>query len=110
MDRRRKVFFVVSAEQFERLKSLFDDVPKTLEEQQFELHQMGKLAGWDGLTLFSNFFYIHNTGRIRRDLVGGINTIAAIEAAGKKPHQTHDQGGAAGGGSGLLCHRFHRGL
>jgi porin len=39
-----------------------------------------KLAGWNGLTLFSNFFGIHNTGRIRRDLVGGINTIAAIEA------------------------------
>jgi porin len=39
----------------------------------------GKLAGWQGLTLFSNFFQIHNTGRIRRDYVGGINTIAAIE-------------------------------
>ena len=40
----------------------------------------GKLAGWDGLSLFGNFFQIHNTGRIRRDYVGGINTIAAIEA------------------------------
>ena len=40
----------------------------------------GKLSGWNGLTLFSNFFQIHNTGRIRRDLVGGLNTIAAIEA------------------------------
>jgi porin len=40
----------------------------------------GKLAGWEGLHLFSNFFHIHNTGRIRRDYVGGINTIAAIEA------------------------------
>lgn len=40
----------------------------------------GKLAGWEGLSLFSNFFQIHNTGRIRRDYVGGINTIAAIEA------------------------------
>ena len=40
----------------------------------------GKLAGWDGLTFFANFFQIHNTGRIRRDYVGGINTIAAIEA------------------------------
>ena len=39
-----------------------------------------KLAGWQGLTLFSNFFQIHSTGRIRRDYVGGINTIAAIEA------------------------------
>jgi porin len=40
----------------------------------------GKLSGWDGLTMFANFFQIHNTGRIRRDYVGGINTIAAIEA------------------------------
>ena len=40
----------------------------------------GKMAGWDGLTMFANFFQIHNTGRIRRDYVGGINTIAAIEA------------------------------
>jgi porin len=40
----------------------------------------GKLAGWNGLTMFANFFAIHNTGRMRRDYVGGINTIAAIEA------------------------------
>lgn len=40
----------------------------------------GKLAGWNGLSLFANFFQIHNTGRIRRDYVGGVNTIAAIEA------------------------------
>ena len=40
----------------------------------------GKLAGWNGLTMFANFFQIHNTGRIRRDYVGGLNTIAAIEA------------------------------
>ena len=40
----------------------------------------GKLAGWDGLSLFSNFFQIHHTGHIRREYVGGINTIAAIEA------------------------------
>jgi porin len=39
-----------------------------------------KLAGLHGLSLFTNFFGIHNTGRIRRDYVGGINTIAAIEA------------------------------
>src|SRR4029077_3315542 len=31
----------------------------------------GKLAGWNGLSLFGNFFQIHNTGRIRRDYVGG---------------------------------------
>ena len=41
---------------------------------------LGKLAGWDGLTMFANIFQIHNTGRIRRDYVGGLNTIAAIEA------------------------------
>ena len=39
-----------------------------------------KLAGWSGLSAYGNFFQIHNTGRIRRDYVGGINTIAAIEA------------------------------
>jgi porin len=39
-----------------------------------------KLAGVKGLTSYANIFQIHNTGRIRRDYVGGINTIAAIEA------------------------------
>ena len=42
---------------------------------------LAKLAGWQDLTLYSNVFQIHNTGRIRRDYVGGMNTIAAIEAA-----------------------------
>jgi porin len=41
---------------------------------------MEKLAGWQDLTLYANGFQIDNTGRIRRDYVGGINTIAAIEA------------------------------
>jgi porin len=40
-----------------------------------------KLAGWQDLTLYSNAFQIHNTGRMRRDYVGGMNTIAAIEAS-----------------------------
>jgi porin len=40
-----------------------------------------KLAGWQDLTLYANGFQIYNTGRIRRDYVGGLNTIAAIEAA-----------------------------
>jgi len=40
-----------------------------------------KLAGWQDLTLYANAFQIHNTGRIRRDYVGGRNTIAAIEAS-----------------------------
>jgi len=39
-----------------------------------------KLVGLKGLSLFVNVLQIHNTGRIRRDYVGGINTIAAIEA------------------------------
>ena len=41
---------------------------------------MEKAAGMKGLTFFANGFFIHNTGRMRRDYVGGINTIAAIEA------------------------------
>jgi porin len=39
-----------------------------------------KMAGWKHLSFFANAFQVHNTGRIRRDYVGGINTIAAIEA------------------------------
>jgi len=39
-----------------------------------------KFAGLQGLTFYTNNFVIHNTGRIRRDYVAGINTIAAIEA------------------------------
>jgi porin len=41
---------------------------------------LDKLLGLKGLSFFANAFHIHNTGRIRRDYVGGINTIAAIEA------------------------------
>ena len=39
-----------------------------------------KLLGIKGLSFYANSFQIHNTGRMRRDYVGGINTIAAIEA------------------------------
>jgi porin len=39
-----------------------------------------QLAGWHSLTMYSNVFQIHNTGRMLGDYVGGINTIAAIEA------------------------------
>ena len=39
-----------------------------------------KAAGLQGLSFFANVFAIHNTGLIRRDYVGGINTIAEIEA------------------------------
>lgn len=41
---------------------------------------LDKAIGWNGLSLFANAFQIHNTGRMLRDYVGGINTIAAIEA------------------------------
>jgi hypothetical protein len=40
-----------------------------------------KLAGWKDFTIYTNGVGIYNTGRIRRDYVGGINTIAGIEAA-----------------------------
>lgn len=39
-----------------------------------------KLAGWQGLTLFSNFFQIHGTGGARADLAGGLITVSNIEA------------------------------
>jgi len=41
---------------------------------------LDKLAGWKGWTFYANAFGIYNDGRIRRDYVGGMNTIAAIEA------------------------------
>jgi porin len=41
---------------------------------------LDKLIGLKDLTFYTNAFQIYNTGRIRRDYVGGINTIAAIEA------------------------------
>jgi len=49
-------------------------------ESQFTI-DLEKLAGWQDLTLYANTFQTYNTGRIRRDYVGGMNTIAAIEAA-----------------------------
>ena len=39
-----------------------------------------RLVGIHGLRAYANGFFIHNTGRMRRDFVGGVNTIAAIEA------------------------------
>jgi porin len=42
---------------------------------------LAKLTGWQDMTLYANAFQTHNTGRIHRDYVGGMNTIAAIEAA-----------------------------
>ena len=40
-----------------------------------------KFAGWKDWSFYANAFEIYNTGRIRRDYAGGMNTIAAIEAA-----------------------------
>lgn len=39
-----------------------------------------KLAGWKDWSFYTNNFLIYDSGRIRRDYVGGLNTIAAIEA------------------------------
>ena len=41
---------------------------------------LGKFAGWKDWTFYANGLGTYNTGRIRRDYVGGRNTIAAIEA------------------------------
>jgi len=41
---------------------------------------LDRLAGWKGWTFYTNAFGIYNDGRVRRDYVGGMNTIAAIEA------------------------------
>jgi porin len=49
---------------------------------EFQLNaDLDKLANWKDLTFYANAFQIYNTGRIRRDYAGGMNTIAAIEAA-----------------------------
>ena len=56
----------------------------TIDQGKTEFQVMAdleKLAGWKDLTFYVNAFQIYNTGRIRRDYVGGMNTIAAIEAA-----------------------------
>jgi porin len=44
------------------------------------LIDLEKLFGWKSTTFYANAFEIYDTGRIRRDYVGGMNTIAAIEA------------------------------
>lgn len=55
----------------------------TIDQGKLEVQltvDLEKLADWKGLSFYVNGFEIHNTGRIRRDYVGGMNTIAAIEA------------------------------
>ncbi len=41
---------------------------------------LGKLAGWQGLTFYTNVFQIHGSGRLKRDYTGGIHTNSNIEA------------------------------
>jgi porin len=56
----------------------------TIDEGKLETQlyiDLGKFAGWKDWTFYANAFGIYNTGRIRRDYVGGMNTIAAIEAS-----------------------------
>lgn len=55
----------------------------TIDQGKFEVQltlDLDKQLGWAGTTFYVNGFNTHNNGRIRRDLVGGLNTIAAIEA------------------------------
>lgn len=55
----------------------------TIDQGKVELQvttDLDKVAGLKDLTLYWNAFQIHNSGRIRRDYAGGMNTIAAIEA------------------------------
>ncbi len=41
---------------------------------------LGKLAGWEGLTFHSHVFQLHGTGRLKREYTGAINTNTNIEA------------------------------
>jgi hypothetical protein len=42
-----EVFFLVSAEQYNRLQALFEEVPRSIDEQRFQVREMGRRAGWD---------------------------------------------------------------
>jgi hypothetical protein len=42
-----KVFFLVSEQQYSRLKSLFENEPLSLQEQRHQLEELGRRAGWD---------------------------------------------------------------
>lgn len=54
-------------------------VNQTLIEPSFYV-DLGRFAGLSGAGAFTNFFIIHNTGRLHQSIVQSINTIAAIEA------------------------------
>ena len=38
---------LLRADVYERFRALFEDVPVTAEERQYQLQQFGKRAGWD---------------------------------------------------------------
>ena len=42
-----EVYFLIAANQYDRLKPLFEHDPMTEQEQRFLLQQAGKRAGWD---------------------------------------------------------------
>ena len=42
-----EAFVLLRADVYERFRALFEDVPVTAEEQQYQLQQFGKRAGWD---------------------------------------------------------------
>ncbi|MBI3462004.1 MAG: hypothetical protein HY000_02950 [Planctomycetes bacterium] len=42
-----QVYLLIAAEQYERLKPLFEEDPMSEQEQRFLLQQAGKRAGWD---------------------------------------------------------------
>lgn len=55
----------------------------TIDQGKLELqvsYDFEPLTGWHGLTFYTDGYQIHNTGQFRREYVGGVNTIAAIEA------------------------------
>lgn len=42
-----ETFVLLRFEIYERFRSLFEDVPVSQEERQYQLQQFGKRAGWD---------------------------------------------------------------
>ncbi len=46
-----QVYLLIAADQYDRLKPLFEHDPMTEQEQRFLLQQAGKRAGWDDPTM-----------------------------------------------------------
>jgi hypothetical protein len=42
-----KVYFLVSADRYERIRPLLENEPVSHDEQQFMLREAGRRAGWD---------------------------------------------------------------